>query len=111
MQTIEGNSNFFAACVTLDEAHRKSHNAWVGEVTKANKIEQDFKAGGMEFVLTEHFCQDPVEECFRKQRQLGRSDNPEIHHFGDNSNSSRIERSISSSRLSSRVGSFELKHE
>lgn len=38
---------------------------------------------GMEFVLTERFCQDPVEEYFGKQRQLGRrSDNPDIHQFG-----------------------------
>ena len=35
---------------------------------------------GMEFVLTERFCQDPLEEYFGKQRQLGRrSDNPDIH--------------------------------
>ena len=99
----------------------------IGEETKANEIDQDFreqikndkvhtcekhvKAEGMEIVLTEHFCQDLVEEYFRKQHQLGRSNNPEIHHFGDNSNTIRIERSISSSRLSSRVGSFQLKHE
>ena len=50
----------------------------------------------MEFVLTERFCQDPVEEYFGKQRQLGRrSDNPDIHQFGYNSNTIRIERSIS----------------
>lgn len=51
---------------------------------------------GMEFVLTERFCQDPVEEYFGKQRQLGRrSDNPDIRQFGYNSNTIRIERSIS----------------
>ena len=51
---------------------------------------------GMEFVLTERFCQDPVEEYFGKQRQLGRrSDNPDIYQFGYNSNTIRIERSIS----------------
>ena len=32
---------------------------------------------GMEYLLTERFCQDPAEELFGKQRQLGRrSDNP-----------------------------------
>ena len=52
---------------------------------------------GMEFVLTERFCGDPVEEYFGKQRQLGRrSDNPDIHQFGYNSSTIRIERSISS---------------
>jgi len=51
---------------------------------------------GMEFVLTERFCQDPVVEYFGKQRQLGRrSDNPDTHQFGNNSNTIRIERSIS----------------
>lgn len=51
---------------------------------------------GMDFVLTERFCQDPVEEFFGKQRQLGRrSDNPDIHKFGYNSNTIRIQRSIS----------------
>lgn len=49
---------------------------------------------GMEFVLTERFCQDQVEEYFGKQHQLGRrNDNPDIHQFGYNT--IRIERSIS----------------
>ena len=50
----------------------------------------------MDYVLTERFCQDPVEEVFGKQGQLGRrSDNPEIYQFSYNSNAIRIERSIS----------------
>ena len=41
----------------------------------------------MDYFLTECFCQDPVEEFFGKQRQLGRrSDNPDINQFGHNSN-------------------------
>ena len=53
-------------------------------------------AEGMQYVLTERFCQDPVEEFFGQQRQLGRrSDNPDIRTFGYNSNTIRIERSIS----------------
>ena len=50
---------------------------------------------GMEFVLTEHFCQDPVEEYFGKQRKIGRSDNPDIHMLGYNNNTIRIQRSVS----------------
>jgi len=51
---------------------------------------------GMEFVLTERFCQDPVEEYFGKQRKIGRrSDNPDIHRFGYNNNTIRIQRSVS----------------
>ena len=50
----------------------------------------------MEFVFTESFCQDPLEEYFGKQRQLGRrNDNPDIHKFGYNSNTIKIQRSIS----------------
>ena len=34
---------------------------------------------GTEFVLTERFCQDPLEEYFGNQRKLGRrNDNPDI---------------------------------
>ena len=51
---------------------------------------------GMEFVLTEHFCQDPVEEYFGKQRKIGRrSENPDIRMFGYNNNTIRIQRSVS----------------
>jgi hypothetical protein len=51
---------------------------------------------GMEFVLTERFCQDPVEEYFGKQRKIGRrSDNPDIRMFGYNNNTIRIQRSVS----------------
>ena len=51
---------------------------------------------GMEFVLTERFCQDPVEEYFGNQRGLGRrSDNPDLKTFGYNENTIRIQKSIS----------------
>ncbi|XP_044170181.1 uncharacterized protein LOC122954236 [Acropora millepora] len=46
---------------------------------------------GMEYVLTERFCQDPVEEYFGSQRKIGRrSDNPDIKMFGYNDNTIRI---------------------
>ena len=51
---------------------------------------------GMEFVLTERFCQDTLEEYFGNQRKLGRrSDNPHIRTFGYNSNTIRIQRAVS----------------
>lgn len=51
---------------------------------------------GMEYVLTERFCQDPVEEYFGCQRKIGRrSDNPDIRMFGYNNNTIRIQRSVS----------------
>ena len=51
---------------------------------------------GTEFVLTERFCQDPLEDYFGNQRKLRRrSDNPDIHAFGYNANTLRIQRTVS----------------
>ncbi|KAL9977517.1 hypothetical protein ACROYT_G014926 [Oculina patagonica] len=51
---------------------------------------------GTEFVLTERFRQDPLEEYFGNQRKLGRrSDNPDIRSFGYNANTIRIQRTVS----------------
>lgn len=53
-------------------------------------------AEGMEYVLTERFCQDPVEEYFGNQRKLGRRcDNPDVRSFGYHDNTIRIQRTIS----------------
>ena len=53
---------------------------------------------GMEYVLTERFCQDPVEEYFGAQRKLGRcSDNPDFYQCLYNDNSLRIQRDVSTS--------------
>ena len=50
----------------------------------------------MEYVLTERFCQDTLEEYFGNQRKLGRrSDNPDVRLFGYNGNAIRTQRSIS----------------
>lgn len=51
---------------------------------------------GMEFVLTERFCQDPLAEYFGSQRKLGRrNDNPDIKTFGYNNNTIQIQRAVS----------------
>ncbi|PFX13698.1 TNF receptor-associated factor 6 [Stylophora pistillata] len=51
---------------------------------------------GFEFALTERFCQDPLEEYFGGQWKLGRrSDNPDIKAFGYNSNTLRMQRTVS----------------
>ena len=51
---------------------------------------------GAEFVLSERFCQDPLEEYFGNQRQLGRrSDMPDMFKFGYNDNTIRIQKSVS----------------
>ena len=49
-----------------------------------------------EFVLTERFSQDPIEQYFGNQKQLGRrSDNPGLQMFGYNDNMTRIQKVIS----------------
>ena len=48
---------------------------------------------GFEYVLTERFCQDVIEEYFGRQRALGRrNDNPTLRNFGYNDNTLRIQR-------------------
>ena len=44
----------------------------------------------VKYVLTERFCQDPLENYFGQQRAIGaRKDNPSIRDFGFNDNSIR----------------------
>lgn len=51
---------------------------------------------GVEYVLTERFCQDPLEEYFGNQRKLGRrNDNPDMKMFGYNNNTIRVQRAVS----------------
>ena len=51
---------------------------------------------GVEFILTERFCQDSVEEYFGNQRKLGRrNDNPDLKAFGYNNNTIMIQREVS----------------
>ena len=53
---------------------------------------------GMPYVLSERFCQDPLENYFGNQRSMGRrSDNPDIQQFGYNDNTVRIQRHVSHS--------------
>ncbi|XP_055955159.1 uncharacterized protein LOC126812587 [Patella vulgata] len=50
---------------------------------------------GVKFVLTNKFCQDPVEEHFGRHRALGRrSDNPTVFEFGYQENKLRLQRSL-----------------
>ena len=44
----------------------------------------------VKYVLTERFCQDPLENYFGQQRAVGpRKDNPSVRDFGFNDNSIR----------------------
>ena len=47
---------------------------------------------GVEYILSEKLCQDPVESFFGKQRAAGgRSDNPTVHQFCLNTVSLRVQ--------------------
>lgn len=51
---------------------------------------------GVEYVLSEKFCQDPVESYFGKQRAHGGyNDNPNMKQFIDNTVSLRVQKSMS----------------
>ena len=50
---------------------------------------------GVQFVLTERFSQDVIEEYFGRHRMLGRrNDNPTLQQFGYQDNTIRLQRSI-----------------
>jgi len=50
---------------------------------------------GVQFVLSNKFCQDPIEEHFGRQRGLGRTaENPTLHQFGYNESLLRQQRSL-----------------
>ena len=47
---------------------------------------------GVKFVLSERFCQDPLESFFGNQRARGgRNDNPTVQQFIDNTVSLRVQ--------------------
>ena len=74
----------------------QTHEGFEISVHSAVEVTKVLLQEGMEFVLTERFCQDPVEEYFGSQRKLGRrSDNPDIRTFEYNSNTIRIQRTVS----------------
>ena len=50
---------------------------------------------GIEFVLSERFCQDLLEEYFGRQRERGRfNDNPTVQAFGYNDRTFAVQRNI-----------------
>ena len=50
---------------------------------------------GLDFVLTEKFNQDCLEQSFGTHHSMGgRSDNPNVHRFGYDENAMRVHRSV-----------------
>ena len=51
-----------------------------------------FAVPGVQFLLSEKFCQDPLEAFFGKQRYKGgRNDNPSVKEFVNNTVSLRVQ--------------------
>ncbi|PFX11571.1 uncharacterized protein LOC111319534 [Stylophora pistillata] len=74
----------------------QSHEGFEITVHSAIECTKFLLQEGMEFILRERFCQDPVEQYVGDQRKLGRHcDNPDIHQFGYNANTIQIQRSVS----------------
>ena len=75
---------------------RQTYEGFKITVNAVIEIRKFLLPEGMEYVLTERFSQDPVEEYFGSQRKLGRrNDNPDICTFGYNDNTIRVQRTIS----------------
>lgn len=86
--TANARSRMFLSWQTFEGVQITTHS--VVEATKFLLQE------GVEYVLTERFCQDALEEYFGSQRKIGRrNDNPDIRMFGYNDNTIRIQRSVS----------------
>ena len=75
---------------------RQTHEGFQLTIYSVIEATQFLLQEGMEFVLTERFCHDSLEEYFGHQRKLGRrNDNPDIQAFGYNNNAIRIQRQVS----------------
>lgn len=58
------------------------------------------KQPGVKFLLSERFCQDPLEAFFGQQRRIGgRNDNPTVQQFCTSTASLRIQRSVAMAPL------------
>ncbi|XP_022803466.1 uncharacterized protein LOC111340819 [Stylophora pistillata] len=74
----------------------RTHEGFEITVRSAIECTKFLLQEGMEFILIERFCQDPVEQYFGDQHRLGRHcDNPDIHQFGCNANTICIQQSDS----------------
>ena len=75
-----------------------SMQTYEGFIITANSLVEVTKfllSEGFEYVLTERFCQDLIEEYFGYQRSKGRrADNPTVHDFGYNDLTISVQRSV-----------------
>ena len=64
-------------------------------VSSIVQVVQFLLSEGMEYVLSERFCQDLLEEYFGRQRERGRfNDNPTLQAFGYNDLTLVVQRNI-----------------
>lgn len=105
IKSLEGNFNKNAQSQMF--ISRKTFEGFKITVYSLVAVTKFLLSEGMEFVLSERFCQDPLEEYFGVQRQQGRRcDNQDWHTFGlvYNDNSIRLQRTISCNTGNTRGG-------
>ena len=74
---------------------RQTHDGIQITCFSVNEATKYLLKEGFQFVLTERFCQDVLEEYFGLQRSIGRrNDNPTVFQFGYNDNIIRMQRSV-----------------
>lgn len=76
-----------------------THQTYKGLVMTVNafvEVCQYLLQNGVQFVLSNKLCQDPLEEHFGRHRYMGRTaDNPNLQQFGHQENRLRLQRSLS----------------
>ena len=71
-----------------------------------------FSVTGVEYILSEKLCQDPLESFFGKQRAAGgRSDNPSVKQFCLNTVSLRVQRSAALEPIRGNCGKRQVSDE
>ncbi|XP_034315553.2 uncharacterized protein [Magallana gigas] len=75
-----------------------SHQTIEGIIMTVNAFVESTKyllRQGVTYILSQVFCQDPLEEHFGRHRGLGaRHDNPTVHQFSYQENQLRLQRSL-----------------
>ena len=92
-----------------------SHQTYEGLLITVHSVIETvrylLKVPGVEFVLTERFNQDVLEENFGRHRSIGRrNENPSLYQFGYDSNTTRMQRSIAPVTGNTKGGHKQKRH-
>ena len=94
---MTGNYNFYTTCMLHIPIHFFFYYVVKAVVELVRFL---LSLPGVKYVLTEKFCQDPLESFFGQQWAQGRrNDNPTEAEFTTNTNSIRVQSSIATDPL------------